>query len=140
MLLNRNFGWYGVKVFWGFLVLMWTAVSVVGAMEAAEGLGSRAEGRWTALIAGDFEKAYAFETPAYRALYSFSQYRSIYGTGLRWQQARVVKVDRQAPEVAMVTLEVDYSFQVSGQGMMDQRKVITETWLWVDGQWWHQVQ
>lgn len=139
MLLNCNFLWRGAVAFLGGLVLA-MAVSTVGAAEDMEGLRARAEARWQALIAGDFDNAYTFETPAYRALYTAQQYRSRYGKGLRWQQARVVQVDLKSPEVAIVTLEIDYSFHVSGQGMMDNKGSVTETWLWVDGQWWHQFQ
>lgn len=142
MLFDRNFSFScrGRNVFLGFLTLVLVSVSAVGAMNDLEGLRSRAETRWAALIAGDFDNAYEFETPAYRMLYDVRQYRSRYGNGLRWRQARVVKTDLKSPEVATVVLEVEYSFQVSGQGMMDHKGSVIETWLWVNGQWWHQFQ
>ncbi len=138
MLSNSNFFWRGVGALLGILAL--AAVMTVGATEDLEGLRARAEGRWAALIAGDFDKAYEFETPAYRELYNARQYRAKYGAGLRWQQAKVVGMEPKSPEVVTVTLEIDYSFHVSGQGMMDNKGLVTETWLWVDGQWWRQSQ
>lgn len=132
-LLDRRVG--GVLL--GFLALV--TVMVVGAAEDLEGLRARADGRWTALIAGDFDKAYEFETPAYRKLFSAQQYRARYGDGLRWRQARVVKIERKSPEVAVVMLEINYSFHVSGQGMMEDKGLSTETWLWIDGQWWYRA-
>jgi hypothetical protein len=134
--------------FWGkarfcFQVFLLLVVSAVGAAEdipGRDGLLTRAEARWTALIAGDFDKAYEFETPAYRELYNTQQYRSQFGAGLRWQRAKVVKMEPKSPEVVTVTLEIDYSFHVSGQGMMNNKSLVTETWLWVEGQWWHQFQ
>lgn len=140
VLLKSNF--WG-KAWFFFQMVLLLVVPAVGAAEeipGGDGLRTRAEARWTALVAGDFDKAYEFETPAYRALYNARQYRTKYGSGLRWQGARVVKLEPKSPEVATVTIEVDYSFHVSGQGMMDNKGLVTETWLWVEGQWWHQLQ
>ncbi|MGB5063729.1 MAG: hypothetical protein WBQ37_08205 [Candidatus Competibacter sp.] len=140
MLFGRNSLCRGGGISLVFLALVLVIVPAIGAMEDLNGLRSRVEARWAALIEGDFDKAYAFETPAYRALYNVRQYRGRYGNGLRWQQAKVVKTDLKSPGVATVMLEIEYSFQVSGQGMMGQRGSVTETWLWVDGQWWYQLQ
>lgn len=138
MLSNSNFLQRGLSVFLGFLVL--AAVMVVDATEDLEGLRVRAEGRWAALIAGDFDQAYGFETPGYRELYTAQQYRNRYGKGLRWQQARVVEMELKSPKVASVTLEIEYSFHVSGQGMMSHKGPVTETWVRIEGQWWYQFQ
>lgn len=138
VLLNRNLLLMGTRAFLGFLALAIVVIPAVGATPEMESLRARAEARWTALIAGDFDKAYEFETPAYRALYSAKQYRSRYGSELHWRQAKMVKADLKSPEVATVVLEVEYGFQASGQGMMDQKSLVAETWLWVNGQWWHQ--
>lgn len=139
MLSDCNFSCRSKGAFLWFLALMLVSVPAVGAMkEDLDGLRARVEARWAALIAGDFDKAYEFETPAYREIYDARQYRDHYGKGLRWRQARVVKTDLKSLEVATVVLGIEYSLNVSGQGMMDQRGSVTETWLWVNGQWWHQ--
>ncbi|MDS4030829.1 MAG: hypothetical protein RKO66_12240 [Candidatus Contendobacter sp.] len=138
MLSKSNFVWRGMGALLGILGL--AVVVAAGAADDLEGLRVRAEGRWVALIAGDFDKAYEFETPAYRQLYNTRQYRARYGNGLRWQRAKVVGMEPKSPGVVTVTLEIDYSFHVSGQGMMDNKGLVTETWLWVDDQWWHQSQ
>lgn len=138
MLSRSNFFWRGRGALLGILVL--AAVMAAGAANDLEGLRTRAEGRWAALIAGDFDKAYEFETPAYRQLYNARQHRAKYGSGLLWQRAKVVGMEPKSPGVVTVTLEVDYSFHVSGQGMMDNKGSVTETWLWVDDQWWRQSQ
>jgi hypothetical protein len=52
----------------------------------------------------------------------------------------VVEIDLKQPEVAKVAVEIEYGFYVSGRGMMKDKAVDIETWLWVDGQWWHQLQ
>jgi hypothetical protein len=121
-----------------WLVLM--VAPMIGAAEDPGELLSRVEARWAALVAGDFEQAYAFETPAYRKIYTAQQFRASFGQGLRWNQARVVEIDLKQPEVAKVAVEIEYGFYVSGRGMMKDKAVDIETWLWVDGQWWHQLQ
>ena len=138
MLSNSNNFRRSVSAFLGLLALV--ASVAAGAAGDLEGLRVRAEARWAALIAGNFDEAYQFETPAYRELYKAQQYSARYGKGLRWQRAKVVKMDLKSPEVAIVTLEIDYSFSVSGQGMMDNKGLVTEPWVWIESQWWHQLQ
>lgn len=138
MLPNSNFSRRSVSAFVGLLALV--TMVAVGAVGDLEELRVRAEARWAALIAGNFDEAYQFETPAYRDLYKAQQYRAHYGKGMRWQRAKVVKMDLKSPEVAIVTLEIDYSFSVSGQGMMDNKGLVTESWVWIGNQWWHQLQ
>jgi hypothetical protein len=138
VLLSKSNFWGKARFFLQVLLLL--VAPVVGAAEEIperDGLRARAEARWQALIAGDFDKAYDFETPAYRKLYNVRQYRARYSKGLRWNQAKIVEIDPRQPEVATVKVEIDYSFPVSDQGMMDAKGLSTETWLWVDEQWWY---
>jgi hypothetical protein len=125
------------------LLLLWLVLMVtpmVGVAEDPGELRSQVEARWAALVAGDFEQAYAFETPAYRKIYTAQQFRANFEQGLRWKQARVVEIDLKQPEVATVAVEIEYGFYVSGRGMMEDKAVDTETWLRVDGRWWHHRQ
>ncbi len=127
--------------FGGFL--LWLALSITSMASAAanmDDLRERVEARWTALIAGDFDRVYEFETPAYRKIYTAQQFRANFGQGLRWKRIKVVQIDLNQPEVAKVAVEVEYGFYVAGRGMMDDKVVDTETWLRLDGQWWHQLQ
>ena len=134
--LSRRAGAFG-----GFL--LWMALSITsmaGAEESKDDLRERVEARWTALIAGDFDRVYEFETPAYRKIYTAQQFRANFGQGLRWKRIKVIQIDLNQPEVAKVAVEVEYGFYVAGRGMMDDKVVDTETWLRLDGQWWHQLQ
>ena len=126
-----------------FGFLLWLALSITsmaGAAANMDDLRERVEARWTALIAGDFDRVYEFETPAYRKIYTAQQFRANFGQGLRWKRIKVVQIDLNQPEVAKVAVEVEYGFYVAGRGMMDDKVVDTETWLRLDGQWWHQLQ
>lgn len=128
-------------VFGGFLLwLVLSTTSMAGAEEGTDELRARVEARWVALVAGDFDQAYGFETPAYRKIYTAQQFRSRFGRDLRWKQGRVVDIALKRPEVATVEVEIEYSISLSERGMMEDRVVDTETWLRVDGQWWHQLQ
>lgn len=140
MLFGRGFS-HGASVFPGFLLLVALSVaSWAGAAEGTDELRARVEARWAALVAGDFDRAYEFETPAYRKIYTAQQFRARFGRDLRWKQARVVEIELRRPEVATVAVEIEYSIFASGRGMMEDKTVDTETWLRVDGQWWHQLQ
>jgi hypothetical protein len=140
VLFGRGFS-HGASIFPGLLLLLALMVTPwAGAAEDTDELRTRVEARWAALIAGDFDRAYEFQTPAYRKIYTAQQFRARFGEALRWKQARVVEIALKQPEVATVAVEVEYGFSVSGRGMMEDKVVDTETWLRVDGQWWHQLQ
>ena len=140
MLFGRSLS-HGMSIFPGLLLLLALMVtSWAGAAEGTDELRTRVEARWAALIAGNFDRAYEFETPAYRKIYTAQQFRARFGEALRWKQARVVEIELKRPEVATVAVEIEYSIFVSERGMMEDKVVDTETWLRVDGQWWHQLQ
>jgi hypothetical protein len=138
MLSERNFfrKWNVLRKF--FLLLL-ASILLSCAAEDADDLRTRAELRWAALVAGDFGRAYEFETPAYRKVYTVWQFRDSFGRGVRWKQAKVVGIELKQPDVATVSIELEYSFHASAGGMMEDKAVNTETWLRIDGQWWHQL-
>jgi hypothetical protein len=49
-------------------------------------------------------------------------------------------MELKSPDVATVILDVEYGFNVSGQGMMDNNTLVTETWIRTGDQWWYQFQ
>lgn len=120
--------------------LVFSAIVMASPTEDADALRSRVEARWAALVAGDFDRVYEFETPVYRKIYTAQQFRARFGKDLRWKHARVVEIELKRPEVAAVAVEIEYSIPISGRGIMEDKIVDTETWLRVDGQWWHQLQ
>lgn len=102
-------------------------------------LKDRAEERWGALIKGDFEKAYTFSSPDFRAVVSAQQYRGKFGRALSWRLARVVNVSYDAPTVATVSVEVTYRASLPGTGgeMIETQSLISEKWIYKNREWWY---
>lgn len=102
-------------------------------------LKERAEARWSALIKRDFEKAYAFTTPEYRAVVSAQQYPSKYGRVLDWRVARVLNVSYDDPTVATVSVEVTYRVALRGTGgeAVETPSVVSEKWIYKNREWWY---
>jgi hypothetical protein len=139
MLFKSNFsrGW---NVFRCFLLLALFSALLSCAVKEGDDPGVRAGLRWAALVAGDFDRAYEFETPAYRKVYTVRQFRDSFGRKISWKEAKVTGIELKQPDIAAVTVELEYSFRSSGRGMMEDKATHTETWLRVDDQWWHQSQ
>lgn len=102
-------------------------------------LTARAEARWGALIKGDFEKAYTFSSPDFRAVVSAQQYRGKFGRALSWRLARVVNVSYDAPTVATVSVEVTYRASLPGTGgeTIETQSLNSEKWIYKDREWWY---
>ena len=115
------------------------ASPMIGEAEEAQ-LKERVLARWQALIKGDFEAAYQFETPAYRAIYTPSQFRYQFGNQTLWRMANVMNIHYDDPIVARVQVEVAYRYAEprQGQGMRGMTHQISEVWLHKEERWWHQ--
>lgn len=102
-------------------------------------LKERVVARWQALIKGDFDVAYQFQTPAYRAVYTPSQFRYQFGNQTLWRMANIMDIHYDAPIVARVQVEVAYQYADAGEGrgVKDMTHRVGETWLRKEEQWWH---
>jgi hypothetical protein len=114
------------------------AVMVEAADEAQ--LKERVLARWQALIKRDFEAAYSFETPAYRAVYTVRQFLGQQGGQVDWRMATVKEIRYDDPVVARVVVEIAYRYAEPGEGSqaLSLTQDVKETWLRKDGQWWRQ--
>lgn len=100
-------------------------------------IADRAKARWQALIDGDFERAYAFESPARRSVLSLQQYRGNFGNSVPWQLATVKSVEYDPDNVARVLLEIEYQPLVKGAENARGIRQMAERWLYSDGGWWY---
>lgn len=103
-----------------------------------EVLRQRAEARWARLIAHDLAGAYAFETPAYRGTVDLDQFKSQFGTAVRWIEVTVdqVKIDPAGDRAA-----VEVSLQLESQVPLVPYPVysiqpLLEHWILTQGEWW----
>ena len=87
-------------------------------------LEERVRGRWQALIARDFEAAYDYASPNYRAVFSKGMFIRNFSYTLDWQLT------------AVEVLAYDAEAAVSAQfGFVPS--TIRERWVSIDGEWWH---
>lgn len=101
-----------------------------------ERVRARATERWQALVAYQMDKAYAFTTPAYRAVTSFERDRARYGSAAQWLGAEVIRVNCE-PEKCTARVRIDVKPIVPGFGGKTTLSThADEIWLLVDGQWW----
>ncbi len=86
-------------------------------------------------MAKDFEKAYAFTSPGFRAVVKLEDYRNRFGGAAMWRSAEVVSVDCPTPEKckAMVRLEVQVPFAKKRDDTFATHR--EETWLLESNQW-----
>ena len=112
---------------------------VVAATDEVQ-LKERVLARWQALIQRDFEAAYPFETPAYRAIYTPRQFLAQQGGQVDWRMANVKDIRYDDPDVARVVVEITYRYAEPGaKGQaLNLTQDVKETWLRKDGQWWRQ--
>jgi len=105
----------------------------------AAAVKERSSARWTALIKGDKDAAYAYLSPGTRNLITLEQYRGRVQTG-GFRAVQIEKVDCE-PELCKVGLMLTYDYApVLRQGTTGSAKGITtylqEMWVLENGQAW----
>lgn len=88
----------------------------------------RAGERWQLLIDGRLESAYNYQTPEYRDVFSFKQFRrGIHGVGL-WSKAEVVDVACKEKCIAKVKVYVKMRPGRWGD-LIETSQLVTEHWV-----------
>jgi hypothetical protein len=101
-------------------------------------LTQRAEARWTALADRDFNAAYAFESPAYRATVTPQQFQGRFGVAARWLGAKVDSVViAESGDRADVKVSLRYETQTPLGGPYTAARLVSERWISTEGEWWH---
>jgi hypothetical protein len=102
-------------------------------------LVERAQARWDAIIARDYDAAYALYSPGYRSTTS----RTDFEIGLRtkrvgWTAAKYREHQCQG-EVCTVTFDIEYVAQrpVPGVPKWEAPGKVDDTWILSSGEWWY---
>ena len=95
----------------------------------------RAEQRWAALIDRDFEKAWEYTQPGYRAVMRQKDYRNRFGVAGQWLGAQVHDVKCEA-ERCTVKLRLTTKVLVPPFANREMVNYYDEPWVREDGQWW----
>lgn len=101
-----------------------------------EAVAQRANARWQALLKGDMEKAYSFNTPGYRAVVNAQAFRARTGIAGRWHAAEVVRVECDRPDRCKAVIRLEFSALIGGRSTDRISTHFDETWLLEDGTWW----
>ena len=126
---------------WGLLSLI---ILIGGCAETVtsipeEVVRQRVNERWKALIEGRLETAYSYETPEYRELYSFTNYRdTIHGVG-SWKKVDIENIEC-AEEKCVASIKI-YAIIQLGMGFEDVKSDARAKENWIrhstSGQWYH---
>ena len=127
---------------WGLLSLMFLIISGCASFvqrSPEEIVMQRVNERWDALIAGRLETAYTYETPEYRELYPFAEYRNtIRGVGA-WQKVEIENIECLKEKcIADILIYVKIKIGM-GFGVVESDARAKENWIHhsTDGQWYH---
>ncbi len=110
--------------------------SVDSGANAAEQVRQRALERWQALVAGEFTRAYSYNTPGFRAVVTPDGYRTRFGTGVVWLGSEVVDVNCPEAAKCIARLRIDMKPLLSRKVNDKISTHVEETWLFEAGQWW----
>jgi uncharacterized membrane protein len=94
---------------------------------------ARADDRWQVLRAGEFDKAYAYSTTAFKAVVSPESYRQRFGGAVQWIGSKVTAVT--CPEAGKCQVKLHIQARPLAVKFDTLETDIEETWLLEDGQW-----
>jgi len=101
-----------------------------------QAVAARANARWQAQIAGDFEKAYGYLSPASRALTPYTVWRGGIRGFTNWKSAEVVSVTCETSEKCIARVKVVHEPVMLRRSLGSIDSAVDETWLLDGGEWW----
>lgn len=121
----------------GGLVVLLTACAA--GKPSASGVEARAQARWDALLAEDYDTAYSFYSPGYRSSHSRVDFEIDMRTRkVRWVSAKVTGSSCKA-EACTVETSVNYRVvkPVPGISEWKNSEKGKEQWVKTDREWWY---
>ena len=114
--------------------------SLTGVQPAPEEVvAERAQERMDALVAGDYERVYGFETPGFRETVSLEDYLDERSGRITYADGRVREV-RCEQTVCVAEVAVSYRFRsVRGRASVAEpvTRISEQRWVQSGDQWWH---
>ncbi len=96
----------------------------------------RAQARWDAMLAGDWQKAYGYLSPGSRAVTSFDAWRNSLPRATVWKGAEVQAVDCPVLDRCNIRVNIHHQPLINGGRFGTIASAIDEVWLVDDGKWW----
>jgi hypothetical protein len=96
----------------------------------------RAQERWAALIAGDWDKAYGYMAPSYRALVERKRFANQFGGGAAWEGVEVLSVTCGQEDRCTALIKISFRPILGVRRGEPMSTHFDETWIREDGHWW----
>ncbi|MCL1960274.1 MAG: hypothetical protein FWG56_00500 [Desulfovibrionaceae bacterium] len=96
----------------------------------------RAEQRWAALIDGDFDKAWTYTQPGYRAVVKQRDYHKRFGGAGQWMGVQIHDVTCEA-ERCKVRIRLTTKVMIPSFMGKEVSGYMDESWVRDEGQWWY---
>lgn len=97
-------------------------------------VAQRAQARWDAMVAGDWETAYSFATPAYRNAIDLNGFRRRSGGQASWLGSEIRTVECEK-DVCNVLVRLAFR-PIMLRDLPELHTDYDERWVLVDGDWW----
>ncbi|MEM9304900.1 MAG: hypothetical protein AAGE01_22500 [Pseudomonadota bacterium] len=99
---------------------------------------ARAQQRWDAQLAGDFDTAYAYFSPGYRAAFALDAYEAqMRARTVRWVGATAVDQECEGTVCKVrISIEYDVDLATRGAGSITSVTSVVERWIESDGTWY----
>jgi len=125
----------------GVLALAVLALSACASSPAARDktIQQRAQARWDALLAGDYETAYTYLSPGYRSATSVADFE----INLRTRRVQYVSAEYKGHrcEEAACSVQIRVGFKVvrplAGMSEWKSTSLLEERWIYSNGNWWY---
>lgn len=115
-------------------VLLAGCATLSPAPEAA--VKERATKRWASLLANDFDAAYGYMPPSFRAITTLDSYKRTFQGAVRWVAADVLWVKCETDDKCVARMKIDAQYSLSARSSAPLTSHFDETWIREDGRWW----
>jgi len=127
---------------------LWLLLVTSGFLVACEPMGqaeqspddlvkARAEARWEAMVAGDYDKAYDFLSAGFRSRVSPERFRGRFEGRTEWTGTDIQGVECEE-EICVAAVVARFRFLgAESFPAYDGETAEKENWLLTDGEWWH---
>jgi hypothetical protein len=117
------------------------ALLSLAACQQNEDLPSSVSNRWASLIAQDYETAYGYFSPGYKAVESLESYKlrmAAAKLNVQWKSGAFSSQNCSSEDICQVQVKIkyEYSFPKRSLGGMEVDTEITENWIRTDGKWY----
>jgi hypothetical protein len=105
---------------------------------AEQQVKERAQARWDAARAGDFEKSYSFTAPSYRAVTDLKLFRAETAGSQSLVSATVISVTCESDTTCAAKARIEYYAPLGPQRPRPEiiENHFDEPWVKEDGNWW----